>query len=178
MRGGAMIIEGDTVSDVGIYMRGGTIDIMGDAGSRIGCHMSGGSITVGGNARDVGLAMEGGHITVKTHADLIGEGMRGGEISLEGTYGKVGQVSLGTISHKGEPVKKTEFKDRVFFWMKQYLKTFKLLITSPMFTMRYIATLSYAAVRCPYRFVKRKLQTAGDYARSKLTKEGEIDEGS
>jgi hypothetical protein len=176
MKGGHVIIEGSVVSDVGIYMKGGAITVKGNVGSRVGCHMSGGRIDVEGSAQDVGLGMSGGTISVDTHADLIGQDMKGGRINLEGTYGKIGEVVLGEISYKGKAMTEVSLKEKMWYWVKQYAMTFKELVVSPRFAMRYIGTLSLSLLSYPVRAFRRKLQIAGDYARFKLNREGKLDE--
>jgi formylmethanofuran dehydrogenase subunit C len=85
MRGGTIVVKGDTGGVVGYYMEGGEIIIDGDA-KDCGQSMSGGRITIGGDVSgDVGKFLQEGTITVLGDAKgYVGSNMEGGEIIVEG----------------------------------------------------------------------------------------------
>ena len=76
MRGGRLIIEGDTGHGVGTGMAGGVIEVRGRAGHGAGVAMTGGVVRIAGDAGDrLAGALPGGR------------GMSGGEVIVGGSAG-------------------------------------------------------------------------------------------
>ncbi len=65
MRGGNILVEGNVGNEVGEYMMGGRITIKGDAGFFVGLNLKKGLIVVNGKAPGrVGASMHGGNIII------------------------------------------------------------------------------------------------------------------
>ncbi len=113
MYDGEIIVEENSLGNVGEGMVGGRIEIGGNVyGDYVGWRMEGGEILINGLCRNfVGLRMLDGKITVEKYAgNNIGERMEGGEILIKGRCGVVGKgmkngiikIKEGIISQERE----------------------------------------------------------------------------
>ena len=85
MKGGTVLIEGNSEQCSGFCMQGGLLQITGNVGSFIGLDMEGGTIIVEGNtASELGRKMSGGTIIVNGTIDPFPTNSLGGEIYCKG----------------------------------------------------------------------------------------------